>query len=125
MCFRKMMGDGCKIYGIEHIDELVDISRANIAKNHKEYLDDGSITIVVGDGREGLAAFGPYDVIHVGAAAQEVPKPLLDQLAPNGIMVIPVGSFMQEILVITKDSKGNISEKAVLDVVIAFSITKY
>lgn len=85
--FRKLMGEGCKVYGIDHIEELVEISRKNIARNYKEYLADGSITLVAGDGRKGLSQYGPYDVIHVGAAAEEIPMPLVEQLAPNGILV--------------------------------------
>ena len=81
------MDVGCKVYGIEHIDELAEASRHNIAKHHQAYLDDGSITIVAGDGRQGLPEYGPFDVIHVGAAADSIPEPLLLQLAPNGIMV--------------------------------------
>lgn len=66
-------------------------------------MDSGKIVIKVGDGRKGLKEFAPYDAIHVGAgrswtnnavyniillAATEVPKDLLDQLAPGGRMVI-------------------------------------
>ena len=47
--------------------------------------------MICGDGREGHAEGGPYDAIHVGAAAASVPQPLIDQLADDGILVIPVG----------------------------------
>lgn len=82
-----MLGEGGKVYGIEHIDELVKQSKDNIAKHHKHFLDDGSITMVAGDGRKGLAEYAPYDVIHVGAAADTLPEDLVKQLAPGGIMV--------------------------------------
>lgn len=81
------MGEGCKVYGIEHIEEIAEQSKKNIAKNHKNYLDDGSIQIITGDGRKGLPEYGPYDVIHVGASTEELPKALVDQLAPGGILV--------------------------------------
>lgn len=45
----------------------------------------------VGDGFAGLPEFGPYDCIHVGAAAPYVPKALIEQLKVGGKMVIPVG----------------------------------
>ena len=62
-----MLGEGGQVYGIEHIPELIDFSLVNISKSHKKSLDDGSITILKGDGRKGLEKYAPYDVIHVGA----------------------------------------------------------
>ena len=81
------MGTGSQVYGIEHIEELVEMSKVNIAKSHKQFLEDGSIKIVVGDGRKGLPEYAPYDLIHVGAAAEELPAALVEQLAPGGILV--------------------------------------
>jgi len=71
-----------------------------------------------GDGREGYEANGPYDIIHVGAAAAEVPEALKAQLAPKGVMVIPVGEEheTQSIKLLQKDSAGNLSEKELLSV---------
>jgi len=82
-----MLGEGGKVYGVEHIEELVEQSKINIAKHHKHFLDDGSITILAEDGRKGLEKYAPYDVIHVGAAADTLPKELVDQLAPGGVIV--------------------------------------
>ena len=50
-----------------------------------------NVKIVVGDGTHGLPEFAPYDVILVSAAAPSTPRSLLDQLAEEGRMVIPVG----------------------------------
>jgi len=83
-----MLGEGGKVYGVDHIEELVEKSKVNIAKHHKHFLDDGSITIVAEDGRTGLAKYAPYDVIHVGAACDTLPKELVEQLAPGGKIVI-------------------------------------
>ena len=47
--------------------------------------------LVVGDGRKGAPESGPYNAIHVGAAAAELPPDLVAQLAPGGRMVVPVG----------------------------------
>lgn len=63
------------------------------------------------DGRKGWEEFAPYDAIHVGAAASEVPLALLDQLKPGGRMVIPVGTYFQELKVIDKSEDGSIKTR--------------
>ena len=72
--------------GIDHIKELVEMSRKNMAKSTagKELLDSGKVKLVVGDGRKGWKEEGPYDAIHVGAAAREAHQELLDQLKAPG-----------------------------------------
>ena len=60
-----------------------------------------------GDGWEGWSALAPYNGIIVTAAAAEVPQALLDQLAPNGRLVIPVGAGAeQELLLIVREDQG-------------------
>jgi protein-L-isoaspartate O-methyltransferase len=52
---------------------------------------------------------GPYDAIHVGAAADEIPQPLLDQLKAPGRMFIPVEEgYSQYIYQVDKDKDGNV-----------------
>ena len=59
---------------------------------------------------------GPYDAIHVGAAAAAVPSALTEQLASPGRMFIPVGTLMQFIEQVDKDAAGNISKQKVMGV---------
>ena len=59
---------------------------------------------------------GPYDAIHVGAAAPTVPEALIDQLAKPGRMFIPVGSFLQYIEQIDKDEHGNVHREKIMGV---------
>ena len=67
------------IVGIEHIDQLCQFSIDNLTKaGYGQQLKDGNIKVVCGDGREGYAEGGPYDAIHVGAAAYPVPKALVE-----------------------------------------------
>ena len=61
------------------------------------------------DGRLGWPEFAPYDAIHVGAAAPEIPQALIDQLKPGGRMVIPVGNMFQDLQVVDKKLDGSIS----------------
>lgn len=58
----------------------------------------------LGDGYKGLteADYGPFDRIIITCGAPYIPKPLMNQLKPDGIMVIPVGEEQQEMLRITK-----------------------
>ncbi|MEQ9443408.1 MAG: protein-L-isoaspartate(D-aspartate) O-methyltransferase [Cyclobacteriaceae bacterium] len=66
-----------------------------------------------GDGSEGLVSHAPYDRILVTAGAPLVPDILIDQLRPQGRLVIPVGNRdRQEMLLITKDEEGNVRQKA-------------
>jgi protein-L-isoaspartate(D-aspartate) O-methyltransferase len=59
---------------------------------------------------------GPYDAIHVGAAAPSLPQELVDQLASPGRMFIPVGSYIQYIEQVDKDEHGNVTTKRVMGV---------
>ncbi|MBA0563561.1 hypothetical protein Golob_008534 [Gossypium lobatum] len=96
--------------GVEHIPELVASSINNIEKSAAApLLKKGSLSMHVGDGREGWPECAPYDAIHVGAAAPEMPQALLDQLKPGGRMVIPVGNIFQDLKVVDKNPDGSIS----------------
>lgn len=59
---------------------------------------------------------GPYDAIHVGAAAPTLPQALVDQLGRPGRMFIPVGDYLQEIWQVDKDEVGEVTRKKLLDV---------
>ncbi|OIV98187.1 hypothetical protein TanjilG_11584 [Lupinus angustifolius] len=109
-CFALMVGPQGRAIGVEHIPELVSFSLENIKKSAAApQFEDGSLSVFASDGRQGWPEFGPYDAIHVGAAAPEIPQPLIDQLKPGGRMVIPVGNIFQDLQVVDKNSDGSIS----------------
>ncbi|CAI8609817.1 unnamed protein product [Vicia faba] len=110
VCFALMVGPNGRAVGVEHIPELVSFSIKNIEKSAAApLLKDGSLSVHDGDGRQGWPEFAPYDAIHVGAAAPEIPQPLIDQLKPGGRMVIPVGNTFQDLKVVDKNTDGSIS----------------
>ena len=80
-----------RVYGIDVVPELVDMSKTNIMKEDGDLLDSHAVEFMVRDGWKGYPEGAPYNAIHVGAAAVTFPKALMKQLAPGGVMVIPVG----------------------------------
>ena len=72
--------------GVDHIQALVELANRNMAKSEwgRRALENGDISFVKGDGRVG-AEGGPWDAIHVGAAAEEgVQEALVKQLKSPG-----------------------------------------
>jgi protein-L-isoaspartate(D-aspartate) O-methyltransferase len=75
------------VYSVERLPEL-----SRNAQNNLEKLGIFNVNLVVADGTRGYPAEAPYDAIIVTAGAPSLPRPLLDQLAEGGRLVIPVGS---------------------------------
>ncbi|VDK77903.1 unnamed protein product [Litomosoides sigmodontis] len=117
-CMAYMVGASGKVVGVEHIRQLVDLSISNIKKNHADLLE-GRVLMVEGDGREGFPEYAPYKAIHVGAASPNVPNELLNQLAPGGRMLIPVGAAHsdQRFLQVDKDSTGKVTVNDLMGVI--------
>jgi protein-L-isoaspartate(D-aspartate) O-methyltransferase len=77
-----------EVYTIERVPYLL--------KRSREILTDlgyENITFTIGDGSKGWPEHAPYNGILVTAAAGRIPQPLKDQLADNGVLVIPIGDF--------------------------------
>lgn len=97
------------VYTIEIVEDLIEFARKNLERSG--YAD--RVTLIHGDGGLGLEQLAPFDRIFVAAAAPSIPQPLLDQLAPGGIMLIPVGSpgLYQELMLVLKSNEGDITKK--------------
>jgi protein-L-isoaspartate(D-aspartate) O-methyltransferase len=98
-----------RVYTVEIVRELADLARRTIMKTG--YGD--RVTIMHGDGSLGFAEAAPYDRIIVTAAAPDVPKALLEQLKPEGTLIIPVGdlSLFQNLMKITKNAGGKTKQE--------------
>lgn len=101
---------GCEVYTIE-----IRPSLAQEAQTRLDELGVGRVRVRSGDGYQGWPEAAPFAGIIVTAAPDRIPEPLLDQLAMGGSMVIPVGSFYQQLKVITRTEAG-LQERNVIPV---------
>lgn len=92
------------VYTIERIKELAERARKNMEK-----LQIKNVTIIEGDGSAGLPEYAPYDRIYVTCAAPSISPSLIQQLAENGKMLVPVGKTFCRLILVEKD--GEIKEK--------------
>lgn len=116
-----LVGPTGRVVGVEHIPELASWSLSNLhnmpaSSGMGALLASQAVQVHVGDGRGGWATEAPYTCIHVGAAAPTLPAALVEQLAPGGRMVIPVGEEDQELLLVDKDEMGRLTQQRVMGV---------
>jgi protein-L-isoaspartate(D-aspartate) O-methyltransferase len=79
-----------------------------MARDRLRALRIANLRLVFGDGALGIAAAAPFDAIIAAAAADDVPQPWIDQLAPGGRVVAPVGATEQHLQVVFKDAAGKV-----------------
>ncbi|MBN2580169.1 MAG: protein-L-isoaspartate(D-aspartate) O-methyltransferase [Pirellulales bacterium] len=101
-----------EVYAIEIIGPLAAAAKKRLAE-----LGYRNVTLRCGDGYQGWKEHAPFDVILVTAAPEHVPQPLVDQLAVGGRMVIPVGRYSQDLLLLEKLPDGSIRRQSVAPVV--------
>jgi protein-L-isoaspartate(D-aspartate) O-methyltransferase len=96
-----------EIYSVERLEPLMKLARKRLRE-----IGCRNVHIKLSDGSWGWKEHAPYDGIIVTAAPAAVPPALLEQLAPGGRLVIPVGgSTMQELLLVQQTDKGPIQER--------------
>ena len=92
----------CKeVYTIEIVESLARRAEKDLAR-----LGYDNVHVRHGDGYRGWPDQAPFDAIIVTAAPGRIPQPLVDQLAVGGRMVLPVGDYFQELILITRDEEG-------------------
>jgi protein-L-isoaspartate(D-aspartate) O-methyltransferase len=88
-----------KVYSIEIVPELARESAERLKK-----FGYNNVTVKYGDGYKGWKEFSPFDIVIVTAAAEQIPQPLIEQLAENGRLVMPIGApqAIQELMLLVK-----------------------
>ena len=97
-----------EVIGIERHPELAGLAAARL-----ERLGYDNVRIIEGDGSRGFAAQAPFDAILAAATGRRVPQSLVDQLAPSGRLVMPVGDpgAIQKLVRVTKSRNGQLIEE--------------
>ncbi|MBI4713556.1 MAG: protein-L-isoaspartate(D-aspartate) O-methyltransferase [Planctomycetes bacterium] len=100
------------VYTVEIVENLY--RSADKILSELEYKN---IKTRLGDGYQGWAEYAPFDGITVTCAPENIPQPLIDQLAENGRLVIPVGRSkdVQELVLVRKKS-GRLERKSIIPV---------
>lgn len=102
-----------QVYTIEILEELAESAGERLKK-----LGYGNVFVRAADGYFGWKEKGPFDAIIVTCAAGFVPPPLIEQLKPDGRMILPLGSPFgaQTLVLVTRDDKGQVRSRRLLPV---------
>ena len=104
---------GCRVYSIEIVRSLADSARARL-----ERLGYRGVEVRHGDGYLGWPQVAPFDAIMLTAAPDSMPAALVEQLAPGGRIIAPIGAQgeVQSLVLVEKDEAGRTSTKSLLPV---------
>lgn len=98
-----------QVFAVERYESLAVSARESL-----ERLAYRNVTVITGDGSLGAPQFAPFDAIIVSAAAPRIPPALVEQLAPGGRLVVPVGNEEQQMLkLVRKQPDGTITVRDV------------
>jgi protein-L-isoaspartate(D-aspartate) O-methyltransferase len=102
---------GAQVYSVEIVEEFAEDARLRLASAGYD------VQVRVGDGSRGWPEHGPYHRVLVTAASDWPPQPLVDQLVPGGLVVMPLGGKdVQQLTVLTKQTDGSLDARPVLPV---------
>jgi len=100
-----LSGLAAEVYTVEIIAELAERARLVLERTGCD-----NVQVMAGDGWKGWPEHAPFDAIVVTAAPPEIPSALVDQLAPDGVLVVPVGRYYQTLQVLRKTPGGLVEE---------------
>ncbi len=103
--FGALVGTKGGVIALERIPQLRAFAEANIRKYHMPQVE-----VRLADGTRGAADDAPFTLIHIAAAADDVPQLLLRQLAVGGRLIVPVGVQVQTMYLITRTSRNGFEE---------------
>ncbi|MBI2005438.1 MAG: protein-L-isoaspartate O-methyltransferase [Candidatus Aenigmarchaeota archaeon] len=111
---REIVGKKGKVVGIEINKETYKFAKENLKKASCK-----DVILIHGDGSLGYPKYAPYDKIVVSAASPDIPKPIIEQLKPSGLLLIVVGSPYgdQNLIKVRKTKSGKIIENQLLPVI--------
>lgn len=98
-----LVGSG-RVFSIDRHLELVEFAKKNLNK-----LGITNVDVILGDGSLGLSKESPFNRIIITAACKKVPPPLFEQLSEEGLLIAPVGEYLQS-MVVYKKTEGEIIE---------------
>jgi protein-L-isoaspartate(D-aspartate) O-methyltransferase len=102
---------GARVWSVEIVEEFAQAARVRLAEEGHD------VEIRVGDGSRGWSDHAPFDRILVTAAAKEPPPALVEQLAPGGRMVLPLGTDdVQQLSVVSRAPDGSVGVRGVIPV---------
>jgi len=101
-----------EVYSIEIVESLAADAGRRLAE-----LGYRNVEVRWGDGYRGWPEHAPFDVIILAAAPSRIPEPLVEQLAPGGRLVLPVGGWSQELVVVEKQDDGTTRQWSEIGVV--------
>jgi protein-L-isoaspartate(D-aspartate) O-methyltransferase len=99
------------VFSVERVPHLAQSARTALAASGTR-----NVTVLVGDGTLGWRPFAPYDAILVSAASPDIPAPLVEQLAPGGRMVIPLGDRDAQTLTLVERAGDSVRTSTIGDV---------
>nr|CCA21693.1 proteinLisoaspartate Omethyltransferase putative [Albugo laibachii Nc14] len=90
-CFGRLIEhQNGRVFGLESIHALVQVSICNICKDDRDLLDKKIVSMCYGDGYDGFPVEAPFHFIYIGDAVDVPPKSLMEQLSDGGRMVLPL-----------------------------------